>query len=322
MNVVSVFTAVCVLTGTMTAGVIRGRVADRDSRRPLSVANVTVVGSTIGTTTDGQGNFVLTGLPGGSCTLRASLVGYQSYTQTVDVPPDDTARVEFSLSVSVLVAQAVTVTATRGRERETPATFSTLEGSALRERYTVQDIPVLLAELPSTTFYSESGTSLGYTYLNIRGFDARRIAVMVNGIPQNDPEDHNVYWLDFPDMTGSIEDVQVQRGAGSAFYGSPAIGGSVNLTTTRYAHERSLALAAGAGSYNTRKYSASFFSGLIDDRYAFHARLSKLLSSGYRDHAWVDFNSYFLGATRYDSTMTVPGLHCRITVLPPRKGSR
>ncbi len=304
MNVVSVFTAVCVLTGTMTAGVIRGRVADRDSRRPLPVANVTVVGSTIGTTTNEQGNFVLTGLPGGSCTLRASLVGYQSYTQTVDVPPADTARVEFSLSVSVLVAQAVTVTATRGRERETPATFSTLEGSALRERYTVQDIPVLLAELPSTTFYSESGTGLGYTYLNIRGFDARRIAVMVNGIPQNDPEDHNVYWLDFPDMTGSIEDVQVQRGAGSAFYGSPAIGGSVNLTTTRSAHERSLALAAGVGSYNTRKYSASFFSGLLDDRYAFHARLSKLLSSGYRDHAWVDFNSYFFGATRYDSTMT------------------
>jgi iron complex outermembrane receptor protein len=304
MNAVSVLAAVCVLTGTMTAGVIRGIVADRESHRLLSVVNVTVVGTTIGTTTDALGNFVISGLPGGPCMVRASLVGYQSVTRTVDVPPDDTARVEFSLSVAVLVAQAVTVTATRGRERETPATFSTLEGSALRERYTVQDLPVLLAELPSTTFYSESGTGLGYTYLNIRGFDARRIAVMINGIPQNDPEDHNVYWLDFPDMTASIEDVQVQRGAGSAFYGSPAIGGSVNLTTTRYAHERSLAFAAGVGSYNTRKYSASYFSGLIDNRYAVHARLSKVLSSGYRDHAWVDFNSYFLGATRYDSTMT------------------
>jgi len=304
MNVVSVLAAVCVLTGTMTAGVIRGIVADRESHRPLSLVNVTVVGTTIGTTTDALGNFVISGLPGGPCMVRASLVGYQSVTRTVDVPPDDTARVEFSLSVAVLVAQAVTVTATRGRERETPATFSTLEGSALRERYTVQDIPVLLAELPSTTFYSESGTGLGYTYLNIRGFDARRIAVMINGIPQNDPEDHNVYWLDFPDMTASIEDVQVQRGAGSAFYGSPAIGGSVNLTTTRYAHERSLAFAAGVGSYNTRKYSASYFSGLMDNRYAVHARLSKVLSSGYRDHAWVDFNSYFLGATRYDSAMT------------------
>jgi len=292
------------LAGGVQAGAIRGHVEDKDSRQPLPAANITVVGSVIGTTTDAQGNYVLSGLPAGKLSLRASLIGYQSQTRQIEMSIGDTLRADFVLLSSVLIGQPVTVTATRGRERETPATFSTMDHETLRDRYTVQDIPVLLSELPSTTYYSESGTGIGYTYLNIRGFDARRIAVMVNGIPQNDPEDHNVYWLDFPDMAASVDDIQVQRGAGSAFYGSPAIGGSVNLTTSSFARERSVSISAGLGSYNTRKYSASVFSGLIDGRYAVHARLSKLLSSGYRDRAWADFNSYFLGVIRYDSTMT------------------
>lgn len=292
------------LMGHLQAEVIRGHVEDKESRHLLPAVNITIVGSTIGTTSDANGNFVLSGLPAGGLSLRASLVGYQSQTRHIEVSTGDTSRVDFSLLSSVLIGQPVTVTAMRGRERETPATFSTLGHETLRDRYTVQDVPVLLSELPSTTFYSESGTGIGYTYLNIRGFDARRIAVMVNGIPQNDPEDHNVYWLDFPDMTASVDDIQVQRGAGSAFYGSPAIGGSVNLTTSLFARERSVTLSAGLGSYDTRKYSASVFSGLIDGRYAVHGRLSKIMSSGYRDRAWADFNSYFLGVIRYDSTMT------------------
>lgn len=290
--------------GGVEGGTMQGRVEDRETRQPLPAVNIMVVGSAIGTTSDAHGDFVLSGLPAGKLSVRASLVGYLSQTRYLEVSTGDTSRADFSLVSSVLIGQPVTVTATRGRERETPATFSTLDHETLRDRYTVQDVPVLLAELPSTTSYSESGTGIGYTYLNIRGFDARRIAVMVNGIPQNDPEDHNVYWLDFPDMAASVDDIQVQRGAGSAFYGSPAIGGSVNLTTSRFARERSISVSAGLGSYNTRKYSASVFSGLIDDRYAVHGRLSKILSSGYRDHAWVDFNSYFLGVIRYDSTMT------------------
>jgi iron complex outermembrane recepter protein len=292
------------LIGQAEAGIIRGSAEDRDSHRPLASVNIAIAGTSHGTSTDGSGSFVLPGIPAGTYSVRASLVGYQPQTQTVSLTEGDTLQLHFLLASAILVGQPVTVTATRGRERETPATFATLDAATLRERYTIQDVPVLLAELPSTTFYSESGTGLGYTYLNIRGFDARRIAVMVNGIPQNDPEDHNVYWLDFPDMTASVEDIQVQRGAGSAFYGSPAIGGSVNLTTTQFARERSLTLSTGLGSYNTRKYSASFYSGLMDERYAVHARLSKVMSDGYRDHAWVDFNSYFLGFIRYDETMT------------------
>jgi iron complex outermembrane receptor protein len=238
-------------------------------------------------------------------TLEASYLGHSPQAKVVFLRTGESVvMMDFILSPSPIAGPTITVTATRGRERETPATFSTLGRAKIKERSTTQDIPVLLSELPSTTYYSEAGNGIGYTYLNIRGFDARRIAVMVNGIPQNDPEDHNVYWLDFPDIGSSAEDIQVQRGAGSAFYGPPAIGGSVNLVTTNFSRERSVTVSAGAGSFNTRKYLAAFNSGLIEDHYAFSAKLSKILSSGYRDRAWVDFNAYFLGLIRYDENMT------------------
>ena len=97
----------------------------------------------------------------------------------------------------------VVVTATEARLRETPVTFSNLTAAQLRRHYTMQDIPVLLSELPSITTYSENGNGIGYNYVTLRGFDQRRISVMINGIPQNDPEDHNVYWIDFPDLLAS-----------------------------------------------------------------------------------------------------------------------
>jgi iron complex outermembrane recepter protein len=304
MKIITVFAACALLNVYANAGVVKGYAENGENHHRLPSVNITISGTSLGTATDVSGNFVLPGVPAGTLQVRASLIGYHPQSQVVSLADGDTMEVVFSLQPSVLIGQPVTVTATRGKERETPATFSTLEGAALRERYTVQDVPVLLSELPSTTFYSESGTGLGYTYMNIRGFDARRIAVMVNGIPQNDPEDHNVYWLDFPDMAASVDDIQVQRGAGSAFYGPPAIGGSVNLSTTQFASNRSVSFSVGTGSYNTKRYAASISSGLIDDRYAFHARLAKLTSDGYRDHTWIDFNSYFLGAIRYDETMT------------------
>jgi iron complex outermembrane receptor protein len=286
------------------AGIITGGMTDGESARPLAAAHVTIIGTPVVVGTDENGEFLLNNLRAGRYELRFSHVGYTAQNISVDLADGATLRLDVALVPAVIPGLPVTVTATRGRLRETPATFSTLEHQDLLERHTTQDIPVLLSELPSTTYYSESGNGLGYTHLNIRGFDARRVAVMINGIPQNDPEDHNVYWLDVPDIAASLEDVQVQRGAGSAFYGSPAIGGSVNLVTSHFGRERALRLTAALGAYNTRKYSVSFFSGPVGERYAMHARLSKILSNGYRNRAWVDFTSYFAGIVRYDGTMT------------------
>lgn len=209
----------------------------------------------------------------------------------------------------------VIVIATQARERETPATFSNLTSMQVKERYSTQDIPVLLSELPSITTYSENGNGIGYNYINLRGFDQRRISVMVNGVPQNDPEDHNVYWLDFPDLLASTDNIQVQRGAGSAFYGPPAIGGSVNLVTNPFRNDFGVTLEAMAGfqqfgdssksfALNTKKYGIAVNSGLLDGTYLLYGRYGKILSDGYRENSYVDFNSYFLGAIRFDKNMT------------------
>lgn len=290
------------LASAQTTGTITGRVQDSETRSPIAGVNVTV--PPFGTTTDEEGRFELTALPAGRHVVHVSHVGYQRQAKTAEVRAGEHVELQFQLVPRPILVQPITVAASRGRVGETPATFSTLEAADLRERYTMQDIPVLLSELPSITFYSEGGHGIGYTYMNIRGFDSRRVAVMVNGIPQNDPEDHNVYWLDMPDLAASVEDIQVQRGGGSAFYGPPAIGGSVNVVTASPARERSFTLSSGVGSYNTRRYAATFSSGLIDNTYGIHARLAKLRSDGYRDRAWVDFNSYFLSAARFDENMT------------------
>ena len=212
-------------------------------------------------------------------------------------------------------AEPVTIIATHASERISPVTFSNLSRSEIKQQYSVQDVPVLLSELPSTTFYSENGNGTGgYSYITLRGFAQQRLSVMVNGVPQNDPEDFNVYWIDFPDLLGSTTNIQVQRGAGSAFYGPPAIGGSVNLLAVPFQPKPSVTFenTLGFQEYGatnttvllTRKYSATFNSGLVDNRYLFYGRLGTLSTDGYRNKSWDDINSYFFGVERLDSTMT------------------
>jgi len=216
-------------------------------------------------------------------------------------------------SLRVYITPSVTVTSTRAEERKSPVPFSEITNVELENIYTVQDIPQLLSDLPSTYFYSESGNGIGYNKMTMRGFDQRRIAVMINGVPQNDPEDHNVYWLDFPDIGSSLQNIQVQRGAGLSSYGAAAIGGSVNLTTSNFTNERSIRVMSGVGiqeyggadifKTNVQKYSLELSSGLTGN-YAFYGRLSRINSQGYREHSAATLNSYFLSAARFDENVT------------------
>ena len=208
----------------------------------------------------------------------------------------------------------VTTTAIYAMPRISPVTFSNVNRTEIQTQYSTQDVPAMLSELPSVTFYSENGNGAGgYSYMTIRGFDQRRLSVMVNGIPQNDPEDQNVYWIDFPDLLGSTAAIQVQRGAGSAFYGPPAIGGSVNLIAIPFQSKPGVTFESSTGfqeygssntvAVSTEKYSTTFNSGLVDNRYMFYGRLGNLSTDGYRDKSWDDINSYFFGVERIDETM-------------------
>ncbi len=278
-------------------GTIEGTVRDATTDRPIAGCNVIVEGTMLGAASDSLGFFRLAEIPFGEVRLVISHIGYVPVKRNIQLNAA-ILEIDFSLRPALITTTPTTIIATRARERETPVVFAALQRDEIEKRYATQDLPVLLSELPSSTYYSENGNGLGYNYLTIRGFDQRRISVLINGIPQNDPEDHNVYWLDFPDFASNIEDIQVQRGAGSAFYGPPAIGGSVNIITRSLSPDRLVSATIGRGSFDTRRYSASFNSGLISGRYIFYGRGSRLQSDGYRDRSWVDFWSYFFSALR------------------------
>ncbi len=192
----------------------------------------------------------------------------------------------------------------------------------LQSKQNVTDLPVLLSDLPSVIFYSDNANGVGYNYLSMRGFDQRRIAVLINGIPQNDPEDHNVYWIDFPDLSSSVEDIQVQRGAGLISYGAAAIGGSINLRTLDISKRAFSRLSVGAGmqehaasglnaapdNISTWASSRSSFevcTGLDSHHDAFYARLSQISSRGYRDYSWSTLQSFFVSAGRFEDNYSV-----------------
>ncbi len=201
----------------------------------------------------------------------------------------------------------VLVTANEAKERETPATFTNLSKGLIDQRYSMQDVPVLLAQLPSMISFSDGGNGIGYNYVTLRGFDQSRLSIMVNGIPQNDPEDQGVYWLDFSDILASASNVQVQRGAGSSFYGPAAIGGSINVVTNPFEPKPYVKFESmfGFQQYSDsseslpmtmKKLSAAFNSGLVDNKYMFYGKLGEINSDGYRIHSGATLDSYFFGA--------------------------
>ncbi len=264
-----------------------------------------------------DGSFQLSSSPSGNYYLRVSAPGYVSVVRWLQ---SASSPVKILMSRKAFHLSPIIVTAQIAQARKSPVTFANLSGKIIGEQYSTQDMPVLLSQLPSIIQYSENGEGMGYSYITMRGFDQRRISIMINGIPQNDPEDHNVYWIDVPDLQSSTGSIQVQRGAGNEFYGAPAIGGSINLETTNLADERKLSFSFGAGSTGetfdgslahrlfgtgmTRKYAATFSSGLVDGKYAIYAHLAKNTTDGYRQSSWVNLNSYFVSASRYDEGVT------------------
>jgi iron complex outermembrane receptor protein len=292
---------------------LHGRVVDVETNSPLENANIMLsVKTESGSMSDEDGNFIVNTSNRNFDTLSISYIGYEKYkisfNNLLHLPgvqyKEGNLFYTFLLHKKAIPSQTILVEATVGKKGITPLAFDQLKAKEIEKNYTVYDIPKYLSDLPSTTFYSESGNGIGYNYISIRGFDQRRISVSVNGIPQNDPEDHNVYWLDFPDLLSSTELIQVQRGAGSGVFGYPAIGGSINIITSNFSNKPKLELSASYGSYVTRKYSASFSSGLIDDKYSVYAKIGQMLSSGYKQQTWVNFGNYFLSAVRYDKNFT------------------
>ena len=148
-------------------------------------------------------------------------------------------------------------------------------------------IPMLLQDIPGVFSYSDAGSGLGYTYLKIRGFDQRRVGVLVNGIPFNDPEDHQLWWVDMPDLAASVQDIQVQRGVSNSMGGLAAMGGTVNLVTSSLRHQPSGRVTLAAGSYGFNQQAITYHTGELGSGFRSMARISRQDSDGYRQRSAV-----------------------------------
>jgi iron complex outermembrane receptor protein len=181
---------------------------------------------------------------------------------------------------------------------------SRLGRDELRERNWGQDTPMALASLPGAFAWSDAGNGIGYSYLMLRGFPQRRISVLVNGVPLNDPESHEVYWIDHPDLLSATSEVQVQRGVGPALYGAAALGGSVSVETSPFLERPHAGVVAGAGSFGTRRIVLEGGSGPIADGWELYGRYARVESDGYRERSWSRLWSYAISARRIAGTHT------------------
>lgn len=189
-------------------------------------------------------------------------------------------------------------------EADSPITHSNLSKEELATRNLGQDIPVLLNYLPGVVTTTDAGTGVGYTYIRVRGSDASRVNVTLNGIPFNDAESQGTFWVNLPDFASSVENLQLQRGVGTSTNGSGAFGASLNLLTDAVSQKAIAEISNAAGSFGTRKHNLKFSTGLINEKIEIAGRLSAIASDGYVDRASSDLKSYFLqGAYVDDNTL-------------------
>ena len=200
--------------------------------------------------------------------------------------------------------QQIHVVATRAT-KSTPVAYSNLGKEQIARNNYGLDIPSLLALTPSMIATNETGIGIGGTSIRLRGTDATRINVTVNGMPLNNPDSHATYWYDTPDLISAVGDVQVQRGAGTSTNGTGAFGGSVSMTTAAPSADFCGEAALSYGSYNTNKQAVALSSGLMKGGWAVDARLTHIGSDGYVERGMTDLKSYMLQAAHYGPSTSV-----------------
>uniref|UniRef100_UPI00404A03BE TonB-dependent receptor n=1 Tax=Flavobacterium sp. TaxID=239 RepID=UPI00404A03BE len=191
---------------------------------------------------------------------------------------------------------------------ETPVTFSNLKREDYQSRNLGQDIPIMMNYLPSVVTTTDAGAGVGYTGIRVRGSDATRVNVTINGIPYNDSESQGTFWVNMPDFASSTESLQLQRGVGTSTNGAGAFGASLNLLTDRFSNEASGEISNSIGSFNTRKHTVKFSTGLMKNQFELAGRLSNIKSDGYIDRASSDLKGYFLQGSFVGKTTLIKAL--------------
>jgi iron complex outermembrane receptor protein len=273
---------------------VSGKVTDLQTGTVLPGATVSINQNKV--VTNANGDYNIRGFKTGTCLVRVTYIGYQTITQNIAFKADTV--INFQLSAGSLITDEVTVNGTRA-QKNAPLAFTDLTRKDIQKNNLGQDLPYLLDQTPSVVTTSDAGTGIGYTYIHIRGSDATRINVTINGIPYNDSEEQGVFFVDIPDIASSVENVQIQRGVGTSTNGAGAFGATINIQTTTRRDTAYAEFNNSIGSFGTVRNSVNVGTGLLGGHFTFDGRLSRIYSDGYIDRAFADLKSYFLTGAYY-----------------------
>lgn len=284
---------------------ISGTVYDGKSKQPLQGASVQVAESNHVAVTDPSGKFKIENVTMGSYTLLVKFLGYQDRTELVKV----NANLELILNLdeAFQLTDEVVVYATRANEK-TPTTFTNINKEVIQKQNFGQDLPMLLNWSPSVVTTSDAGAGVGYTGIRIRGSDATRVNVTINGIPYNDGESQGTFWVNISDIASSAQSIQIQRGVGTSTNGAGAFGATINLQTNTRIDQPYAENVLSGGSFRTFRNTLSFGTGLLNNKWVFDGRISRIKSAGFIDRASSDLQSYYFSAGYYSNKTMIKAI--------------
>jgi iron complex outermembrane receptor protein len=245
------------------------------------------------TQTDDNGEFRFSNLPTSTYILDVDYIGMERFDSSLLLT--SITQIKIQLASSDYFLEPLEVSSVRASYKA-PFAKTNISKGEIAKINLGQDIPLLLNQTPSVTITTDAGNGVGYTGIRIRGTDATRINVTLNGIPFNDAESLGTYFVDLPDFISSANSVQIQRGVGTSTNGSGAFGASINISTNEWNKKPYAETDNSYGSFNTWKNTIKAGSGLIDDHFMFDVRLSRITSDGYIDRASSDLKSFYASA--------------------------
>ncbi len=282
---------------TMAQFNISGTVSENNKN--LSGATIRLKGKSTAVSSNENGKYELKNLPAGSYTIVASFLGFQSEEKTINLQTN--ATLDFNLNQITFLASEIIVSTTRA-SANAATTFKNIDKETIAKNNFGQDLPFLLDNTPGVVVTSDAGAGVGYTGIRIRGSDGTRVNVTLNGIPYNDSESQGTFWVNMPDFASSVDNIQIQRGVGTSTNGAGAFGGSLNIQTSAGEAEPYAELNNTYGSFNTLKNTVKVGTGLINDKWSFDGRLSRIKSDGFIDRAASNLKSYFLSGAYHGKT--------------------
>ncbi|HAK29825.1 MAG TPA: TonB-dependent receptor, partial [Sphingobacterium sp.] len=282
------------------------KAVDNTNQTPLQYVSISIDGqASFAGQSDKNGLIKLYRINTGKHQIQVSSLGYKTWSRNVDIK--DNLELTVALEPSTIQMEEVLVQSTRAK-RNAPTTFKNISKEEITRNNLGQDIPFLLNQTPSVQVNSDAGAGIGYTGMTIRGSDNQRINVTLNGIPLNDAESMGSFFVNLPDFASSTESIQVQRGIGTSTNGAGSFGASLNIQSNTLVETPYAELNNSFGSYNTWKNTVKVGTGLIDDKFAFNARLSRISSDGYIERGSSDLQSFYVDGGYYGKKHILKGI--------------